>query len=77
MAEGLAAERLHHDVDELGEILVVGRVGGCILVPRSDRVQLVADLEVLYPARLVAAHQANAKAAAQHVVHGGNVLGHA
>ena len=74
MGESLAGQRLDHDLDEFSEVLAVQRVVRGVLGPRPHRLELRLHLEVLHPSGLVAAHQADAESAFEHVVQGGDLL---
>ena len=73
--ESLVGQRLGHDLDEFREIAPVEVVVRRVLGPWPHRLQFRPDLEVLHPARLVAAYQTYAEPPAEHVVHGGDLLG--
>ena len=74
VGEGLAGQRLDHDFDEFSEVLPVQRIIRGVLGPGPHRLELGPHLEVLHPPGLVAAHQADAEAAFEHVVQGGDLL---
>jgi hypothetical protein len=73
-AERLLLPRQQHDVHELLEVIAVGIIGVRPGVPRPDGVDLRADAEGVNPARLVAADEADAELAPEHVVERGDVL---
>ena len=75
VGERVVLEGGEHHVDELLEVPAVVVVCVGAAVPLADRSEIGADLELVHPAMLVAAHRAEAEPPAGHVVERRHLLG--